>query len=37
MSKKGSRHMQALAIESGAITLKRMHKTGHSYEIQNEE
>ena len=37
MSKKGSRYMQALAIESGAITLKRMHKTGHYHEIQNQE
>ena len=36
MSKRGSRHMQAVAMESGAITLKRMPKTGHYREIRNE-
>ena len=29
MSKRGSRHMQAVAMVSGAITLKRMPITGH--------
>ena len=34
MSKRGSRHMQAVAMESGAITLKRMPITGHYRKIR---
>ena len=37
MSKRGSRHMQAVAMESGAITLKRMPKTAHYREIRKKQ
>ena len=37
ISKRGSRHMKAVAMESGAITLKRMLNTGHYREIRKKQ